>query len=252
MVSFADQKTRMHYYAPHPITKRMARALFIGIMFIACMLAVAAGCTGQPAGRVIVTPAATIPVPDGNATDKTFIALAQAPLNDTERADILKLQEDQKYITDMNAVLATQHPEVPVFQNIANASRIYQAADNVILQRYGIASPEKNASDVYSSQKLQSAVENDINTGSNSVRDALIVSARAEDMHIADLEAAIGRTDNPDLQFMDRQELVSSRNNLRAISQWMTTYKEVYTPTYITLDYYKNLTGSPAEPVLPK
>lgn len=242
----------MHYYAPHPITNRMARSLFIGILFIVCMLAAAAGCTGQPAGRVVVTPTAMPPVPNGNTTEKTFIALAQAPLNDTERADILTLQEDQKYITDMNAVLATQHPEVPVFQNIANASKIFQAADNVILQRYSIPTPEKNASDVYSSRKLQSTVENDINTGSNSVRDALIVSARAEDLHIADLEAAIGRTDNTDLQFMDRQELVSSRNNLRAISQWMTAYNGVYTPTYITVDYYKNLTSSPAEPVLQK
>jgi len=230
----------------------MARSHLIGILFVVCLLAAAAGCTGLPANRVVVTPTITIPVPNSDTTDKTFNALSQTPLNDTERADILKLQEDQKYITDMNTILATQHPEVTVFLNIANASKVYQAADNVILQRYGMATPEKNATDEYSSQKLQSTVANDVNTGSNSVRDALIVSARAEDMHIADLEAAIGRTDNPDLQFMDRQELLSSRNNLRTISQWITAYQGAYIPTYITVDYYKNLTSSPLEPVLQK
>ena len=227
----------------------MTRSLFIGILFVVCMLAVAAGCIGQPASKVVITPTVTIPVPNGNATQKTFIALSQAPLNDTEWADVIKLQEDQKYITDINAVLATQHPEIPVFQNITNASKVYQAADNVILQRYGIPSPEKDAAGAFSSQNLQLVIDNDVNTGSNSVRDALFVSARAEDMHIADLEAAIGRTDNTDILFMDRQELVSSRNNLRIISQWITAYKGVYYPTYIPVDYYKNLTNSPVEQV---
>ena len=227
----------------------MARSLFIGILFVVCMLAVAAGCIGQPVSKVVITPTVTIPVPNGNATQKTFIALVKAPLNDTEWADIIRLQEDQKYITDLNAVLSTQHPEIPVFKNITNASKVYQAADNVILQRYGIPTPEKDAAGVFSSQNLQLVIDNDINTGSNSIRDALLVSARAEDMHIADLEAAIGRTDNPDILFIDRQELVSSRNNLRTISQWITAYGGVYYPTYITVDYYKSLTNSPVEQV---
>ncbi|WP_321508102.1 DUF2202 domain-containing protein [uncultured Methanoregula sp.] len=230
----------------------MPRSLFIGILFVVCILAAAAGCTGQPASRVIVTPTVTITVPNGDTAEKTFNALSRAPLNDTERADIVRLQEDQKYITDINTILARQHPDIPVFQNIANASIVYQDADNVILQRYGITTPEKDAQGAFSSQKLQSTVDNDVNTGSNSVRDALLVSARGEDMHIADLEAAIGRTDNPDIQFMDRQELVSSRNNLRTISQWITAYKGVYTPSFIPVDYYKSLTSSPVEQVLQK
>jgi hypothetical protein len=227
----------------------MARSLFIGILFVVCVLVVAAGCIGQPASKVVITPTVTIPVPDGNATQKTFIALSKAPLNDTEWADIIKLQEDQKYITDLNTILATQHPEIPVFKNIANASQVYQAADNVILQRYGIPSPEKDAAGMFSSKELQLVIDNDVNTGSNSVRDALFVSARAEDMHIADLEAAISRTDNPDILFIDRQELVSSRNNLRTISQWTTAYKGSYYPTFVTVDYYKSLINSPVEQV---
>jgi len=239
-------------YAAHPITEHMPRSLFIGILLLVCLLAAAAGCTGQPAGRVVVTPAETIPVPDNNATAKTFIAISQAPLNETEKADILRLQEDQKYITDLNAILATQHPEITVFSNISRASAAYQASDNVILQRYGIASPEKAAAGEFSSGKLQAVTDNDINTGSNSVRDALLVSARAEELHIVDLESAIGRTDNPDLRFIYRQELVSARNNLRTLSEWITVYKTVFYPAYITVDYYKNLTSTPYEQVLQK
>jgi hypothetical protein len=228
----------------------MPRLPFIGILLVVCILAASAGCTGLPAGRTVVTPAETIPVPDSNATAKTFGALSQAPLNGTEQADILRLQEDQKYITDLNAILATQHPEITVFLNISRASGAYQASDNVILQRYGIASPEKNATAEFSSEKLQAVTDNDINTASNSVRDALLVSARAEELHIVDLESAISRTDNPDLRLIYRQELVSSRNNLRTLSEWIAAYRTAFYPAYITVDYYRNLTGSPYEQIL--
>ncbi|MFA4876900.1 MAG: DUF2202 domain-containing protein [Methanoregula sp.] len=233
----------------------MSRSLFIGILFVVCILVAAAGCTSQPASKTpvvtttVVTPAVTVAVIAGGTTEATFNSLPQAPLNETEKADIIQLQEDQKCITDINAVLATQHPDVPVFQNLANASKIYQTADNIILTRYGIPNPESTIPGKFTSQKLQLAYNNAVNTGSMSVRDALYVDATAEEMHIADLNAALGRTDNTDLQFIYRQELAFSRNNLRSINQWITAYGSAYTPTYITVDYYNALTNSPVEQI---
>ncbi|WP_321508382.1 DUF2202 domain-containing protein [uncultured Methanoregula sp.] len=230
----------------------MSRPLFIGILFVVCILVAAAGCTSQPAANTVVTPTVTaVPTTSAPATiETTFLSLPQASLNETERADIIQLQEDQKFITDLNAVLATQHPDIPVFQNIANGSKFYQTADNVILQRYGIPNPEKNVPGVFASQKLKLAYNNGVNTGSMSAKDALLVSATAEDIHIADLEAALTRTDNTDLQFIYKQELGFSRNNLRTLSQWIKSYGGLFTPTYITVDYYNALTNSPTEQVL--
>jgi len=229
----------------------MSKSLAIGMLLVLGILIAAAGCTGQQAGtKAVVTPAVTVAVASAGSMQAGFQALPQAPLNASETADIVQLQEDQKAITDLNAVLAVQHPDVPVFQSIANASKVYQNADNVILTRYGIPNPEKNAAGVFASQKLQQMYNTGVNTGSMSVKDALLVSATAEDMHIADLEAAIGRTDNTDVQFIYQQELAFSRNNLRALSQWITAYGGVFTPTYISVDYYNSMMNTPVQQVL--
>jgi hypothetical protein len=226
----------------------MSRRYAFLVLLAVCMLALAAGCTSQPAAKPAVTaPTVTLAVPNSSIVQNTFGSFPQAPLNETEKSDILLLQEEEKFLTDLNAVLYAQHNDVPLFQSISNVSGIYQSVDNVILQRYGIPNPEKDLPGVFANQKVQLAYNNAVNTGSMSVKDALMVDATAEDMHIADLEAAISRTDNRDNIFIYRQELISSRNNLRALSQWITAYGGVYTPTYLSPAYYNSLISSPAE-----
>lgn len=227
----------------------MTRSLFIGILFVVVVLIAAAGCTGSQGGKTVVAPSVTITVPDGDATQKTFVSLPQAPLNESERADIIYLQEEEKLVHDLNNAFSAQHPDVPVFLSIANASKVYMTADNVILQRYTIPNPEKDAAGAFGNQKFQQMYTAGVNNGSMSSLGALTSSAMLEDMHIADLEAAIGRTDNADVIFIYRQELTASRNNLRALSQWIAAYGSTYSPTYISQDYYNNLISTPAEPV---
>jgi hypothetical protein len=88
-----------------------------------------------------------------------------------------------------------------------------------------------------------------INQASLSVQDALQVAALSEDMHIADLSAAITRTDNPDLTYIYQQELAFSRNNLRALVQQLTALGGTYKPTYLSQQTYDSIIGSPMEPV---
>jgi len=226
----------------------MSRSLFIGILFVVVVLIAAAGCTGQQS-KAVVAPSVTIAVPDGDATQKTFTSLPQSPLNESERADVIYLQEEEKLVHDLNAAFAAQHSGVPVFLNIANASKVYMTADNVILQRYNITNPEKDGSGVFGNQKFQQMYNAGVNNGSLSVMNALTASALLEDLHIADLDAAIGRTDNTDVIFIYRQELTASRNNLRVLSQWIAAYGGTYAPTFISQSYYNNLVSTPAEPV---
>ncbi|MFA4849013.1 MAG: DUF2202 domain-containing protein [Methanoregula sp.] len=226
----------------------MSKLLSITLMFVVCMLAFTAGCS-QPAAKTVVTPTVTIAVPDSGATQKAFNAIPQAPLNASETADILYLQEAEKFDRDLNNALYGMHNDLPVFLHIANAAQVYMVADNVILQRYGIPNPEKDAVGSFTNPVLQQMYNTDINSGLSSAIDALKYSTTFEDMHIADLQAAIGRTDNNDLQFIYRQELASSRNNLRALNQWITAYGGTYTPTYITKSYYNEIISTPAEQV---
>ncbi|MDD1702071.1 MAG: DUF2202 domain-containing protein [Methanoregula sp.] len=225
----------------------MQKSWFIGILVVVCLFIVVAGCTSQQAGKTVVAPTVTLASPDGNVTQATFFSLEKAPLNDTETADILFLQEEEKLEYDLNSALAAQHLAVPVFLSIANVSGTFMVADNVILDRYGIADPESKDPGVFTSQKLQQIYTTGVNNGLASVSQALSSSAAVEDMHIADLESAMKRTDNNDLIFIYEQECAASRNNLRALSQWIAAYGGTYSPTYISQDYYNQIISTPVE-----
>lgn len=217
----------------------------IAILVLGCILA-AAGCTGQKS-TAIVTPAVTITVADGPATEKAFSALPQAPLNATETADILYMQESEKLSHDLNVKLFSMHNDVPVFLHIANASQVLQTADNVILVRYNIPNPENPAMGVFSNVALQNMYTNGVNAGFTSVTDALKSSANVEELHVADLIAATQRTDNTDVLYIYRQEAAVSRNNLRALSQWITGYGQTYVPKYLSPESYAAIVNSPME-----
>jgi hypothetical protein len=225
----------------------MAKSFFIGIFLLVCIFTAAAGCTGQPAAKTTATPTATVALPDSAASQKAFAALPKAPLNASETEDILYLQESEKFEHDLNAALFGLHNDLPVFLHIANTSQVLMVADNVILERYNIPNPENAKAGSFTNPTLQQMYNNDLNTGLSSVIDGLKSSAQFEDMHIADLTAAIGRTDNTDVIYIYRLELGSSRNNLRALSQSLSGYGAVYAPKYITPASYAQIISSPME-----
>ncbi|MDD4137329.1 MAG: DUF2202 domain-containing protein [Methanoregula sp.] len=226
----------------------MRTSRILGLLFVVCIAMAAAGCTSaQSTTQRIVTPTVTLAVPGGDASQKAFLAIPPASLNVSETEDILYLQEAEKLTHDLNAALYGMHNDLPVFRHIANASQVFMVADNVILQRYQIASPENATAGMFTNPVFQQIYNADINTGLSSSTDALKYSMKNEDMHIADLTAAIGRTDNSDLQFIYKQQLASSRNNIRALNQWITAYSGTYVPTYITQSSYNEIISSPME-----
>jgi len=230
----------------------MQKLVYFGVMIAVCVLLAAAGCVSQTNPQpvqTVVTPSVTIVIPEGNTTQTTFLSIPQAPLSDAEKQDITFLQESEKLEHDLYAKFAQQYTSVPVFGSLARAAGVYMTADNVILQRYNITNPELAVPGKFTNTKLQNLYDTYANAGSTSVLGALTAAATSEDMHIADLNAAISRTDNDDLKFIYRQELAFSRNNLRALSQWITAFAGTYTPTYLTKDYYNALISSPMEPV---
>ncbi len=242
----------------------MRNMVFSGVILALCVLLAAAGCVSQtnsPPVQATATPTATIPpvvtptpavtisMPDANATQTTFLSIAPASLSDAEKQDVTYLQESEKLERDLYAKFAQQYTSVPVFRNLAQIAGIYMTADNVILQRYNITNPELNDPGKFTNKKLQNLYNTFVDAGSTSLASALNAAATSEDMHIADLESALLRTDNADVKFIYRQELAFSRNSLRALSQTITAFGGTYSPTYLTKEYYNALIGSPVEPV---
>ena len=216
-----------------------------------CLLVVLSGCTSQTAPPTPVT-TAIVTTPAPQATQVSFETLPESLLTDSEREDIIYLQEAEKADHDLNLALFNQHQSVALFREIADKTEVAMTADNVILVRYDIPNPENQTAGQFTNKKLQRMYDTGVSSGSMSVTNALNSSAMYEDLHIADLLTAIGRTDNEDLKFIYNQELALSRNNLRQLSSTMTGYGSAYAPTYITPAYYQEIISSPEEPVLLK
>jgi len=226
----------------------MSRSSFLWILLFVCIFAAAAGCTSQQ-GTTPATPAAPVATPAASASDSAFNALPKADLNATETADILLLQEEAKFAYDLNTALYGMHTDLPVLMNISDSAKTAMKVDDVILVRYNITDPESQKAGVFTNQALQQMYNNDLNTGLSSATDALKMSAQFTDMNIADLSAAIGRTDNQDLIYIYNQQLALARNDMRLLSQSLAGYGVVYSPQYITPESYAQIIASPMETI---
>lgn len=226
---------------------------FLGISLVLIgILVIFSGCTSQEATATPAETTAIVTAPAPQATQVSFENLPESLLTDSEREDIIYLQEAEKADHDLNLALAGQHSSIPLFREIAGKTNVAMTADNVILVRYDIPNPESQVPGQFTNKKLQRMYDTGVSAGSMSVTDALNSSAMYEDLHIADLLTAIGRTDNEDLRFIYTQELELSRNNLRQLSPLMAGYGSSYSPTYITAEYYQQIISSPEESVLLK
>jgi hypothetical protein len=232
--------------------------LVILLTLVVITLAISAGCSSskgpvqssQTQATTVTTPSVIITIPDENTIRLHFLSLKKAPLNETETADIIYLQEAEKVQRDIYLFFTQRFQTIPLFNQMAQAANRSMSVDNVILERYGIPNPELQAWGTFTNKKLQVIYDKVTGEGSSPVN-ALKASATSEDLHIADLNAALGRTDNDDLKFIYNQQLVLSRNNLRGIIPWIAAFEPSYTysPTYITPNYYTSIITSPMETI---
>ena len=128
---------------------------------------------------------------------------------------------------------------------MASGAAAYVKADDVILARYNLTNPENAQAGVFTNPRLQTMYTTAIDEGSISLSNALQASAMSEDMHIADLGAAIGRTDNQDLQYIYEKELDQSENDLRLIVAQIQGFGGNYTPVYLTPVSYSAIISNP-------
>ncbi len=219
---------------------------------------------GQTYGSLVNTPAETVNmpvnsgssasyagagiVPDVNSAQLRFADLPSGTLSATERADILYFQEMEKFERDLYQSLSEANPGLPVLAILAQSAGNEMAADDVILRKYGISYTPSDPG-VFSSPNLQ--YEYDSLSGNISVlsTDVLGAAAEGEDLHVADLTAAIRRTDNPDLLSVYNHQLSLARNNLREVVSELRARGGTYSPRYISMDYFNAIIGSPVEPV---
>jgi hypothetical protein len=185
--------------------------------------------------------------PEKTGAGRAILGLPAGELDETETADLLHMREEEKLARDVYIALAEKW-QLRIFRNIAKSEQKHMDALLLLLDKYGIEDPVgDNAVGTFTDADLQSLYTRLVATGQESEVDALRVGATIEDLDIADLQAALGRTDEEDVTLVYEHLMQGSRNHLRAFVRQLEKRDETYTPQSISQEDYDAIVDSKRE-----
>jgi len=168
-------------------------------------------------------------------------------LTKLERENLILMREEEKLARD---VYLAMHKKwgARVFGNISQAESRHMNAVASLLSRYRIADPvTDNTPGKFTATRFQQLYTTLVNTGSNSLQDALKVGLKIEEMDIADLRMAIQQTKNQDIKRVLEKLLRGSHNHLRAFSRQLAASGGTYNPTSLSQSDFDQIAGSSQE-----
>ncbi|NLT34353.1 MAG: DUF2202 domain-containing protein [Gaiellales bacterium] len=146
-------------------------------------------------------------------------ALFQGELSVEEKARLLFMYEEEKMARDV--YLSFYHLwGARIFANIAASEQRHMDAVETLLDAYAVPDPgfsEENG--VFHDAELQKLYDDLVGQGSGSLWAARDVGRLIEEADIEDLEQAIARSDNADIDQVYSNLLRGSQNHLRAFSR---------------------------------
>ena len=190
----------------------------------------------------------------GNTTiDQTALSAALGQISGGELSiaeveGLLYMREEEKLAKDVYLTLYEKWG-MSIFQNIANAEQTHMDAVKTLIERYGLEDPAA-ASDigVFTNSTLQDLYDQLVETGNQSLGDALRVGAAIEEIDILDLEEYIAQTDKADIQMVYDNLMKGSRNHLRSfVSTLKKQEGEIYEPQYLSQEAYDAIVSTPTE-----
>ena len=175
---------------------------------------------------------------------------ADLPLEEVdadERNDLLYMREEEKLARDVYRAMDNLWG-LRVFRNISYAEQRHMDALLGLLERHGIEDPVGDSPDgEFANTELQDLFNQLVAQGSESLNAALIVGATIEDLDIHDLDQALTRTDNEDIQIVYQNLRKGSRNHLRAFTSLLEANGVTYTPQFISQVVFDEILNSPME-----
>lgn len=157
------------------------------------------------------------------------------------------MREEEKLARDVYTALNAKWND-NIFANISRAESQHRNAIGNLLSRYGIPDPiQNNAAGVFTSPQFQQLYKTLVNSGSNSLEDALKVGLKIEEMDISDLRVAIQSTNNQDIMGVLENLLRGSRNHLRAFASRLNATGGTYVSTNLPLQDFNRIASSQQE-----
>jgi hypothetical protein len=144
---------------------------------------------------------------------------ATLPLSAEEEADLLFMREEEKLARDTYLTFYEAWG-LSIFSNIASSEQRHMDAVLRLLQRYRLPDPAAgNEIGEFTDQELQALYDALNSMGLESGLAALKVGGIIEETDMEDIQAAIERSDNADIDLVYESLLCGSRNHLRGFAQ---------------------------------
>ena len=142
-----------------------------------------------------------------------------ASLSAAEATDLAFMREEEKLARDVYLGLYAQWSLTP-FSNIASSEQQHMDAVLKLLRNYRLPDPAAGlASGEFRNSELQALYDRLIGEGGLSDVDAVKVGGVIEETDLRDLEAAMARADNADIDQVYARLQCGSRNHLRAFAR---------------------------------
>ncbi len=175
-------------------------------------------------------------------TEELEDTLAGIPVGDPgeeEIADLRFMREEEKLAYDVYTELYGQYG-LKIFTNISSSELRHTEAVKLLLDRYELEDPVgDNGPGVFTNEDLQALYDDLIESGSQSLTDALLVGLAIEEIDILDLEEAMTKTELPAILLVYGNLLKGSHNHLRAfVSVYESQTGEIYEPRWLSQDAY--------------
>jgi hypothetical protein len=158
---------------------------------------------------------------DGTCLDPAITA-AKGTLTEQQKSTLVAMAQEEKLAHDLYTAFAGKYDAV-VFDRIAAAETRHLAAVRTLLSRYGVADPTAGKSTgQLSDPAVQATYDKLVAQGQAGQAAALQVGVTVEQTDIADLTAALGGLNAPDVTQVYTQLRAASQHHLAAFQNWST------------------------------
>ncbi len=223
------------------MTSKTLTTTLIIMMAIAVLIA---GCSDDS-----TSPQSTADVDNGIlSTEELKAALSRMPVgepSDEEIADLLFMREEEKLAHDVYTVMYGQY-DLEIFTKIAASEQKHTDAIMMLLDRFGQEDPVgDNGPGEFTNEDLQTLYNELIESGSQSLENALLVGLAIEEIDILDLEEAMAGTELPAILMVYGNLLKGSHNHLRAfVRVYESQTGETYEPRWLSQEAYDEILSS--------
>jgi hypothetical protein len=223
------------------MTSKILTTTLIVIMAMAILIA---GCSDDS-----TSPQTAAGVENGIlSTEDIKAALERMPVgepSEEEIADLLFMREEEKLAHDVYTVMYDLY-DLEIFTKIAASELKHTEAVLMLLDRFGQEDPVgDNGPGEFANEDLHTLYNDLIESGSQSLTDALLVGLAIEENDILDLEEAMARTELPSILMVYGNLLKGSHNHLRAfVRVYESQTGEVYVPRWLSQEAYDEILSS--------